>query len=860
MLSGSVKDSVGYVENASIKITGNKTKTILAFTNIGKSKSFSFAIKKDSQNDSILIAVSHINYLTFVQSIAFPQNNDSIYFPVVLQPLYNSLDSVVVQATPVYTRGDTTFFRAEAFKTGDERKLKDLITKMPGFEIDKDGNLLYNKNRVEKIMIEGEEVFAEKVKLLLASLPVHIIGNVQALERQSNEKLLKGISDGGRTFVNIGLTEKAKLKASFGDGEAGLGTAGYLLKPTLFSLYDKLKFGYIGNLNSIGDGIDWQIEYEISKNYLRGNEHWGMNLSQMQLINNVESRRFINNNQFKNNLQINIPVSKKIKSKTDIDFLTDVQKQNVASFSRLLNDNNFFERNEQRRIQYKPVIFTGRQTLEYNIDTTQKLLTEIDVIINNAISTFNANITDSNTVLNTSNAIKNSYLHIGLINTYTKRYSAKKATQTTLQLGKSNLPQNANAYSPSWATAFSLPATYMYLHQQSDINASTASISHKLMSKKKRLNTYEMNANVKRINTAPTTAFSNTLDKINPAILNTNNTYTKYEASGNTRFYFSKKLESKLNIGYANIQSKEDLKRSFNYLLIKSEVSYSTLFTKYSSLLYTVGYQQKAPELSNFNRSLLPQFLGSFDYSLITNKPIKVFSTSIYSKHNWKRKLFIANYSLSYSRNFNSFVYNQSYRQLALFSFDSLINKGTNDFILNTTTTFNSLKQKSLYTFTLGINKSQSYILLNNELDKTNNTLYYTILTAKPTLFNKRLYLNSEIHLFYSTNKGKIFKSYGNQYKFKIFPRWAITKYMNLIISGEYIFSKLDKYTQSLPLFDAEYNITFPKKSYYFILRAQNIINKKNYYLYDNYSALSRTFSYIPIVERNVMLSFYYNL
>mgnify|MGYP001168685208 CR=1 FL=1 len=213
ILTGEIEtDSSKKLEDCYIKISSKKSNQIHAYFNTGRKNTFSVEVPL-KKNDTFLITATHVGYKTY-NAIRYIRNGDSIFINIKMPLLADTLDGVVVKGPPMWVRGDTTFYKVNRFKTGDETKLKDIITRMPGFEIDNNGNLLYKKKIVEKIMIDGEELFADKIKLMLSNFPIHVLNTVQAIENQSNDRLLKGLVNENRVFVNLGLNPKKKIESS----------------------------------------------------------------------------------------------------------------------------------------------------------------------------------------------------------------------------------------------------------------------------------------------------------------------------------------------------------------------------------------------------------------------------------------------------------------------------------------------------------------------------------------------------------------------------------------------------------------------------------------------------------------------
>ena len=87
-----------------------------------------------------------------------------------------SLEEVVIeQEMAVVVKEDTIRYKVDQFKTGDERKLRDILKKLPGVEVDREGNVKVNGKEVKKLMIEGQEFFTGDPKLGVNNIPADAI-------------------------------------------------------------------------------------------------------------------------------------------------------------------------------------------------------------------------------------------------------------------------------------------------------------------------------------------------------------------------------------------------------------------------------------------------------------------------------------------------------------------------------------------------------------------------------------------------------------------------------------------------------------------------------------------------------------
>ena len=137
-----------------------------------------------------------------------------------------SMMQVVVTARipPVIVRNDTIAFNAGAYPTQPNATLEDLLRKLPGIDIDKNGNVTMQGKKVDKIYLDGKEFFLGDPRTATQNLPADIIDQVEAFDSQSDHARLTGIKDvSGTKSINIRL-KKNRRKGFFGKLYAGAGT------------------------------------------------------------------------------------------------------------------------------------------------------------------------------------------------------------------------------------------------------------------------------------------------------------------------------------------------------------------------------------------------------------------------------------------------------------------------------------------------------------------------------------------------------------------------------------------------------------------------------------------------------------
>jgi hypothetical protein len=177
---------------------------------------------------------------------------------IVLEEGAVELDGVeIVREMPVSIKGDTIVYNADSFKTGTERKLEDVLKKLPGVEVNADGEIEVEGKKVTKLMVEGKDFFDGDTKLGVKNIPADAIDKIQVLRNYNENSILKGVENNqDNVAMNIKL-KSGKKNFWFGDLTAGVGVGmldnRYLINPKLFYYSPKYSINLITNFNNIGE-------------------------------------------------------------------------------------------------------------------------------------------------------------------------------------------------------------------------------------------------------------------------------------------------------------------------------------------------------------------------------------------------------------------------------------------------------------------------------------------------------------------------------------------------------------------------------------------------------------------------------
>ena len=287
---------------------------------------------------------------------------------IALQQTLNELGTVVVTAVvPITFKGDTMELNADAYATQPNATVEDLLKKLPGTEVDKNGNITNQGEAVPRVFVDGKRFFSGDPTMATQNLPKDVVDKIQIFDGKSDQAEFTGFDDGNTIkTINI-VTKKDKRHGVFGKSSAAIGNDDPEFKNGLYNLngrYFKMdgdrRFGFMGNFNNVNigstnntglnkrlrAGVTYQDQLgpktDISTSYSYNNGHnvnqsksFNQNLFSLdtsQLTNN--SNYGINNNQghnFEFNLETKFDSANQLRIRPNISYNTSNSSSNSTN-------------------------------------------------------------------------------------------------------------------------------------------------------------------------------------------------------------------------------------------------------------------------------------------------------------------------------------------------------------------------------------------------------------------------------------------------------------------------------------------------------------------------------------------------
>ena len=252
-VTGILKDTDNLViETANVMAVNQATKAMDAYNITSEKGEFSLNLKA---NTEYIIKAGYIGYAPFEKKITTTKEN--MTFDIILSGS-NTIETVeIVKEMPVRISGDTIIYNSDSFTNGTEKKLEDVLKKLPGVSVNKDGEIEVEGKKVQKVMVEGKDFFDGDTKIATKNIPADALDKIQVLRNYNEVSNLKGLENNeDNVAINIKLKE-GKKNFWFGDMMAGAGVGDTedrsILNPKLFYYSPKYSVNLIGSLNNIGE-------------------------------------------------------------------------------------------------------------------------------------------------------------------------------------------------------------------------------------------------------------------------------------------------------------------------------------------------------------------------------------------------------------------------------------------------------------------------------------------------------------------------------------------------------------------------------------------------------------------------------
>lgn len=220
------------VRNALVMTIRASDSVLLDFTRTDKMGNFSISVPIDT----VQVIITHPDYAKYTSYfVGSETNKDFEINPLVLNDKTTSLGEVVIYANknPIYYRGDTLVYVADSFKLKENAVVEDLIKKLPGMNIDKDGKITSQGKEINQVLVDGDEFFGSDQTIATKNLAAKGVETVEVYEKDSEDG-----SDEKIQVLDLKLKDEAK-KGYFGKISGGTDFANFYEGELLLNRFNK---------------------------------------------------------------------------------------------------------------------------------------------------------------------------------------------------------------------------------------------------------------------------------------------------------------------------------------------------------------------------------------------------------------------------------------------------------------------------------------------------------------------------------------------------------------------------------------------------------------------------------------------
>ena len=393
-ISGTITDTTNKknIEYAVVALLKPVDSILYKFTRTKKDGSFEIPLAKPG---NYILMVTHPFYADHLDEINIPENGLQLN-TISFIPKSKLLQEVIIKTgSPIRIKGDTVFYTADSFKVGPNANVEELLKKLPGIQVDKNGQIKAMGEKVEKVLVDGEEFFGDDPGMAVKNLRADAVKEVQVFDKKSEQSEFTGIDDGKtQKTINLKLKEDRK-KGYFGKVEV----AGGLQKKIdnrfnnnlmLNAFKGKRKIaGYFLQGNTGQNGLNWQEQQKFGGDDDNSSMSFDEDAGFFMFSSggssddepNIDTR-----NGFFNNLNTGLQYSNKWNDKQTLNFSPKFNKQRydnlrtTFSQTQLSPDTVFNENSTETTISDKRNI-KNNLTYDVKIDSfnSLKIVTKLNI-------------------------------------------------------------------------------------------------------------------------------------------------------------------------------------------------------------------------------------------------------------------------------------------------------------------------------------------------------------------------------------------------------------------------------------------------------------------------------------------------
>ena len=823
VISGRLVDTAGEsIPNVSVLVHNIGSDLIMAygFSDIDGNYEISFNLPADSLDIK--------TNSSFYEKITKRITNTSQTIDFVLKEEVYELKGVTVMARSIEKTGDTVEYFVDSFVGLEDKSIEDVLKKMPGIEVEGNGQILYQGLPIQKFYVEGMDLMDGQYATISKNLPHQSVASVEIYENHQPIQLLQDRIETDRASLNIKLSKDVTVT---GSGEVGIGAYPLLWNANVTPMLFSEKVQMVASLQSNNIGKDLLNNNMISY-YQDADEEAPDADEELSIISSpiplIEKSRYLDNTSHLANFNILAPISKTTQMRVNLSYINDLQKQNSSQQNTYFLPNDTISYTETISNKIYDSYLKGDVAIDRNdkkayvkdkIEFSKRWNKSYGYVLNN-----DENI---NQILNNqAMSVANDLRVLFPVGKYLLDFVSYNSYD--------NLPESLNVEPGVFEEIFNVGKPYQKTSQHFDkerffTNEALSGIftfGNIIVSSKLGISHYQNKVKTNLAifpheNLPGYTSFRNDV----------NHTYTKPYLSSRLEYKLRRAtfvLDLPLSLNHATTNNREE-KQELTKVFLNPKLSFKYEFNNMFKINASGQYEQNIDNFENYYDNLV---LSDYQSLLTMTAPMSVSDlTRANVRFTFNQPFYAINSSLSYTyqhRN-SDIIYKYDIDENGASYLQMIESPNTSDYhVIN----LNVKKFISVIKTTIGL---KANLLHNTRHNILNGSLVENKNISASIMPNMMVTIKHWAHFNYSFNFNNIqtFSEYVKKSdvnylrhycKLNIFPHRD-----HLITLNSEIYSHLGK---NYIYFDASYQYSIPKYKLDFELKCNNIFNNKLYVSY----------------------------
>ena len=651
-IKGKIKDYQNRsIQSASVLLIDDNENN-LGYNYSDEEGNYSISFEK-TNSEKITLEVSCLGYLKKTLTLIVKSSTTQNF---ILEEKTESLREVVIDANKkIRIEQDTTTIKVAGFGNKTEQTVEDILKKLPGIEVSKDGTIKAHGKTIDKLLIEGDDMFDKNYKLLSKNLDAKVLDAVQIIDNFEDNPILKKLNNSDKVALNLKL-KKGKTNVWFGNISLGSGIVSenrWKESLNLGLLKKKIKLFYLSDYNNLGEKASDLINTNVLDRTIFSNDRFEYKAKNLFNINNNEIQFFsktqsIFNRAFLNSLSFTKKLNPKLSFRGVAYVADDNQNQNSFSETKYNIDNNPILFTENNFYNNYKTLASIELELKYYANE-KNYLTNLFILKNNP-NKLNNNLIFNSDQINQSSKTENYTFYNHFNHTY--QLSSNKALNNYIYFGNDKISETTTINSPFLNTFLNANADDI-INQTANNKVFYIGSKTKLISKFRKIditNSLQFELNQEQFKNTFLVNNSNNNDYENSTKLN----QVKMTFENAIRYNFSKKIDITANISLLNNTFNTQTTKD-NIFLINPILSLNIKKTGFGNFSISYSENNTLPEINQLTSNNQLIDYRSFLKGTIYNKPLKntISSVTYYFYNDEKR--FSINTSLFYIKSHSIF-------------------------------------------------------------------------------------------------------------------------------------------------------------------------------------------------------------